>query len=140
MQPEVKVRVLEDQRAVYGDHEMRLLEAISRRGTLSDGANALGLSYRSAWGKIKAMEAALGTRLVESTVGGSGGGSSRLTEPAQRLLARYVRFRTALGEYAQQEFERCFGFETVGHPQTPAKGPAPSVIENGVSMGAEEDV
>jgi molybdate transport system regulatory protein len=111
MQPEVKVRVLEDERAVYGDREMRLLEAIARQGTLSDSATALGLSYRSAWGKIKAMEAALGTRLVESTVGGSGGGSSRLTEPAQRLLAQYVRFRTALGEYAQQEFERCFGEE-----------------------------
>jgi molybdate transport system regulatory protein len=124
MQPEVKVRVLEDQRAVYGDHEMRLLEAIGRQGTLSDGATALGLSYRSAWGKIKAMEAALGTRLVESTVGGRGGGSSRLTEPAQRLLAQYVRFRTALGEYAQKEFERCFYVEPGGHPQAPAKGPA----------------
>jgi molybdate transport system regulatory protein len=111
MQPELKVRVLEDQRAVYGDHEMRLLEAIALQGTLSDGATALGLSYRSAWGKIKAMEAALGTRLVESTVGGNGGGSSRLTETAQRLLGQYVRFRTALGEYAQQEFERCFRAE-----------------------------
>jgi hypothetical protein len=30
---------------------------------------------------------------------------------AQRLLDQYVRFRTALGEYAQQEFERCFGAE-----------------------------
>jgi molybdate transport system regulatory protein len=111
MQPELKVRVLEDQRAVYGDHEMRLLQAIAGNGTLSEGANALGLSYRSAWGKIKAMEAALGTRLVDSTVGGSGGGSSRLTPTAQQLLAQYVRFRTALGEYAQQEFQRCFGAE-----------------------------
>jgi molybdate transport system regulatory protein len=111
MQPEVKVRVLEDERAVFGDNEMRLLEAIERGGTLSDGASTLGLSYRAAWGKIKAMEAAMGTRLVETTVGGSGGGSSRLTSTAQRLLARYVRFRTALGEYAAQEFAKCFGSE-----------------------------
>jgi molybdate transport system regulatory protein len=108
MQPEVKVRVLEDQRAVFGDQEMRLLEAIARQGTLAEGAGGLGLSYRAAWGRIKAMELAMGTKLVESTVGGSGGGSTRLTEPARSLLDRYVRFRTALGEYAQQEFARCF--------------------------------
>jgi molybdate transport system regulatory protein len=109
MQPELKVRVLEDKRAVFGDNEMRLLEAIERGGTLSDGAIALGVSYRAAWGKIKAMEAAMGTKLVETTVGGSGGGSSRLTAAARRLLAQYVRFRTALGEYAAQEFAKCFG-------------------------------
>jgi molybdate transport system regulatory protein len=112
MQPEVKVRVLDDQRAVFGDQEMRLLDAIARQGTLSEGAGGLGLSYRAAWGRIKAMELAMGTKLVESTVGGSGGGSTRLTEPALRLLERYLRFRTALGEYAQQEFARCFHAET----------------------------
>jgi molybdate transport system regulatory protein len=111
MQPELKVRVFDSERAVFGDNEMRLLEEIERGGTLSDGAGALGLSYRAAWGKIKAMEAAMGTRLVETTVGGSGGGSSRLTATARRLLTRYVRFRTALGEYAAQEFEKCFGGE-----------------------------
>jgi molybdate transport system regulatory protein len=109
LQPEVRVRVLEDERTMFGDNEMRLLEAIELGGTLSDSAIALGVSYRAAWGKIKAMEAAMGTKLVETTVGGSRGGSSRLTATAQRLLAQYVRFRTALGEYAAQEFAKCFG-------------------------------
>jgi len=108
MQPELRVRVIDDKRLVFGDPEVRLLEAIGRNGTLVDGAAALGLSYRCAWGKIKAAEASLGTKLVESTAGGSGGGKSRLTDTAQRLVEQYSQFRVALGEYAEREFQRCF--------------------------------
>ena len=109
MAPHLRVWVLEDERTVFGDHEMRLLEAIAREGTLTDGAAKLGLSYRSAWGKIKDAETALGAKLVETTVGGSRGGSSRLTPEAVRLVEQYIRFRDAVGAYAQQEFARCFG-------------------------------
>ncbi|HLF71361.1 MAG TPA: LysR family transcriptional regulator [Dehalococcoidia bacterium] len=111
MEPDLRVSVLEGRRTVYGDPEIRLLEAISQYGTLTDGAAALGLSYRCAWGKIKAVEAKLGQKLLESTVGGSGGGSSRLTDTAQRLVDQYSRFRVAVGDYAQREFERCFAEE-----------------------------
>jgi molybdate transport system regulatory protein len=109
MQPQLRVSVLEDGRLMFGDAEMRLLDAISREGTLSEGAAVLGLSYRVAWGKLKAMESTLGARLIESTVGGSGGGSSRLTPAAEALVSRYSRFRAAVGAFALNEFEKCFG-------------------------------
>ena len=48
MQPHLRVNVLEGNRLVFGDAEMRLLDAIAREGTLTDGAAALGLSYRAA--------------------------------------------------------------------------------------------
>jgi molybdate transport system regulatory protein len=86
-----------------------LLEAIAQEGRLTEAASALGLSYRVAWGKLRAMEASLGTRLVATTVGGSGGGSSRLTPAAERILARYSAFRDALGLYAIEQFEAHFG-------------------------------
>ena len=109
MEPQLKVNVIEDGRLVFGDAEMRLLDAIARQGTLTEGAAALGLSYRAAWGKLRAVEASLGTKLVETTVGGSGGGSSRLTETAEHLVGRYNRFRAAVGAYTLAEFTRCFG-------------------------------
>jgi molybdate transport system regulatory protein len=109
MEPQLKINVLEDDHFVFGDAEMRLLDAIARQGTLSEGAAALGLSYRAAWGKLRAAEASLGTKLVETTVGGSGGGSSRLTETAERLVGRYNRFRAAVGAFTLAEFARCFG-------------------------------
>ena len=85
MQPYLRVNVFEGSRPVFGDAEMRLLDAIAREGTLTDGAAALGLSYRVAWGRLRAFEASLGTTLLETTVGGSGGGSGgRYLRPALR--------------------------------------------------------
>jgi molybdate transport system regulatory protein len=109
LEPQLKLAVLEDNRFVFGDSEIRLLEAIARQGTLMDGAAMLGLSYRVAWGKLRDLEAAIGMQLVERTVGGRSGGSSRLTPPAQRLVEQYQGYRDAVGEFALREFERTFG-------------------------------
>ena len=110
MEPQIKVWVEEGGRTVFGDQEVRVLEAIAARGTLADVAASLGMSYRGLWGKLKEMEANLGTKLVQSTVGGSGGGKTELTEVAQRLVALYSCFRGAVGAFAQQEFEPCSEF------------------------------
>jgi molybdate transport system regulatory protein len=109
MEPQLLISVLEDGRLMFGDAEMRLLDAIGREGTLTEGAAALSLSYRVAWGKLRAMESSLGARLIETTVGGRGGGSSRLTPTAEALVSRYTRFRAAVGAFALDEFEKCFG-------------------------------
>ena len=109
LEPQLKLAVLEDNRFIFGDSEMRLLEAIARQGTLMEGAATLGLSYRVAWGKLRDLEAAVGTRVVERTVGGRGGGSSRLTDSGRVLVEQYGRFREAVGTFALGEFERCFG-------------------------------
>ena len=109
LEPQLTVSVLEGNRFVFGDPEMRLLEAIAREGTLAEGAATLGLSYRLAWGRLRDLEAALGLRLVERMVGGRHGGSSRLTDPAMKLVARYSRFRERVGEFTLLEFQRAFG-------------------------------
>lgn len=125
LEPQLRLAVLEDNRFVFGDSEMRLLEAIGREGTLAEGAATLGLSYRVAWGKLRALEAALGRQLVQRTVGGPGGGSSKLTQHAQQLVEQYGRYREAVGEFALNEFKRCFGdaeehAKLVGTSQRPA--------------------
>jgi molybdate transport system regulatory protein len=109
LEPQLKLAVLEDNRFLFGDAEMRLLDAIGRGGTLTDAATALGLSYRVAWGKLRDLEAAVGARLVQKSVGGRHGGSSRLTDAGRHLVDRYRRFRDTVGTFALAEFEKCFG-------------------------------
>ena len=109
LQPHLRVNVYEGSRTVFGDSEMRLLDAIAREGTLTDGAAALGLSYRVAWGRLRAVEASLGAKVLETTVGGNGGGSSRLTPVAQRLVDRYNAFRAAVDAHAAEQFQQYFG-------------------------------
>lgn len=110
LRPRLKVWLeAEDGKLALSDYRVRLLEAVAKSDSLAEAAAAMGLSYRRAWGKIREIEANLGVKLVQSVVGGPGGGSTRLTPEAERLLAHYHRFRAAVGDYAQQEFARDFG-------------------------------
>ena len=107
LEPKLKVWVESAEgRIVLSDYRVRLLEAIGRTGSLAEAATSMGLSYRRAWGKVREIEANLGVKLVQSVVGGPGGGSTSLTPAAERLIAQYRRFRHALGDYAEREFAR----------------------------------
>ncbi|MBA4180076.1 MAG: hypothetical protein C0506_05750 [Anaerolinea sp.] len=77
---------------VMSDYRLRLLQLIAETGSLAQAANAMGLSYRRAWGKVKELEANLGMQLVQSEVGGAGGGHTALSPEARELVAAYGRF------------------------------------------------
>lgn len=74
---------------VFGRGRARLLEAVEREGSIAAASKALGLSYRHAWTMLKTSEKRLGYPLLERVKGGSGGGGSRLTEKARKLLSKY---------------------------------------------------
>ena len=72
-----------------GEGRYQLLREINRRGSLRKASEYLGISYRKAWGDIRAAETHLGFELVRRRRGGSSGGSSSLTEQAKQLLQAY---------------------------------------------------
>ena len=69
-----------------------LLEAVAEEGSLNAAAESLGRSYSRAHKRLTELEEAYGS-LVERQRGGSGGGGSRLTPLAERLLSRFDRLR-----------------------------------------------
>ncbi|MBW7900974.1 MAG: TOBE domain-containing protein [Rhodocyclaceae bacterium] len=82
--------------AVIGDTRIRLLEAISRHGSISRAAKAVPLSYKAAWDAVDAMNNLAERPLVLRAVGGAKGGGSRLTEYGKKMVAVY---RTIEAEY-----------------------------------------
>ncbi|MBM3140078.1 MAG: LysR family transcriptional regulator [Chloroflexi bacterium] len=86
-----KVWVERDGTVIISEYRARLLAAIARTGSVAGAAEALGLPYRTAWKKLREMEAAAGVGLVESDSGGAAGGASRLTAAAHELLAAFER-------------------------------------------------
>ncbi len=86
-----------------------LLESVDRLGSLNAAAKELGMSYRAAWGKIKATEKALGLKLLEVTTGGKGGGGAALTTDARELVSKYKKYNVRMDVLMQKEFERIFG-------------------------------
>ena len=108
MEPRLKLWVEEDGLLVFSDYRATLLDHIAKTGSISAGPERMGLSYRRAWGKIKEIERNLGVRVVESEVGGLGGGQTRLTPEGEALLARYRAFRAAAEADVRRDFAEAF--------------------------------
>lgn len=50
---------------LFGLGRLQLLREVEQRGSLKAAAESLGMSYRGAWGKIKATEELFGEKLIE---------------------------------------------------------------------------
>ena len=87
---------------------MELLAAIGRQGSITGGAEAMGVPYRVAWQKIHEMEQRLDEQLLDTKTGGSQGGGARLTEAGrahvERMLAFCARSDAAIEEIYQDVF------------------------------------
>src|SRR5271169_3332906 len=82
-------RVDEQGKVIFGAGRLRILNAIEEHGSILAAAQALGMSYRAVWGKIKATEERLGQSIVEKQTGGVHGGGSTLTPFGRSLISRF---------------------------------------------------
>ena len=95
-------------RPVLGPGREELLRAVEEQGSISKASRLLNLTYRKAWGQIKAMEEQLGLPLVQKRSGGKGGGGARLTPEAKDLLSKYARLAEGLEEEVDEKFRDIF--------------------------------
>ncbi len=109
MEPRIKLWLEKDGGVALSGYRVRLLKHVADTGSLAEAARRMGLSYRRAWGKVKEMETNLGVRLVRSEAGGPGGGRTRLTPEAERLVALYPRFEAAAEKEVRRRFSKVFG-------------------------------
>lgn len=64
-----------------------LLEAVDLKGSISQAAKSVGISYKSAWDALDAMNNQADEALVQRATGGRRGGGTQLTEYGKRVLA-----------------------------------------------------
>ena len=83
---------LEDDDGTYlmGPRTARLLLAIDDTGSLRRAAENAGFSYRAAWDRLRRVEEAVGYTLVETTVGGPGGGGTVLSAAGRALVHTFL--------------------------------------------------
>ena len=81
-----KIWLEENGKVLFGQGREELLRVIDELHCLSAAAKKLSMSYRAAWGRLKASEKRLGVILVEMQTNGEG---SRLTATAKDLLRKF---------------------------------------------------
>lgn len=79
----LSARALGDPQA---DKRLEILRLVGRDGSISQAARSAGVSYKAAWQAIHTLTNLAGEPLVDSSVGGAGGGGARLTAAGERLL------------------------------------------------------
>jgi molybdate transport system regulatory protein len=72
-----------------GPGKVAVLEEIARSGSISAAGRALGMSYRRTWELVEDLNTGLGTPVVQTAAGGSGGGGTVLTPAGKALIERY---------------------------------------------------
>lgn len=113
MKVKFKVWLEKNGGVAFAEGRRMLLEAVDRLGSLNAAAKELGMSYRAAWGKIKATEKALGIKLLEVATGGKGGGGALLTPGARELISKYKKFNERTAILMEKEFKRIFGTKKI---------------------------
>ena len=109
MEPATRVFLRgDDGEKFFGEGPCRLLKGVGRTGSLRAAAKEMEMAYTKALRLVSRAEAVLGFPLTERTVGGKGGGGSRLTPRAKEFMETYEAYRDACYEANAQLYRRYF--------------------------------
>jgi molybdate transport system regulatory protein len=95
-----KIWLEKDGKIIFGKGREEMFRAILERKSLQAASKELKMSYRAAWGRLKASEERLGIKLLEKDGATK---SLRLTAEAKELLDQYERFEKDLNAFLQKQ-------------------------------------
>ncbi len=78
--------LLTDSQRSFASTQIELLKAVSDCGSISQAAKQVGISYKTAWDRIDAMNNMSSQPLVIRSAGGAQGGGTALTKLGQRII------------------------------------------------------
>lgn len=85
----VTIRIDFDNGQNLGHGKVRLLEMVDLHGSISSAARAMDMSYRRAWLLVDEVNRMFTSPVIETQLGGKGGGHAKLTEFGRMLVAHY---------------------------------------------------
>ena len=93
---------IEDSRGkvIFGLGRYRILDAISRLGSMHAAAKELHMSYRAVWMRVRSSEKRIGKKLLARE-----GKGSRLTPFAENMMKQYRRLLTVIRTETDEVYE-----------------------------------
>lgn len=99
MEIRYKIWLEKDGKVIFGQGREKLFEAIEECHSLNAAAKKLNMSYRAAWGRLRASEERMGVRLIESDAAKKG---MALTPAARALLDRFRQLEKDADAYLRK--------------------------------------
>jgi molybdate transport system regulatory protein len=84
-----KVSLCKSDQMFLGEDRIRLLEMIEECGSITKAAKAVGISYKTAWDTMDAINNLSDKPLFVRMAGGKSGGGTRLTDEGQEVIQKY---------------------------------------------------
>lgn len=93
---ETAVALRRDGRLLLARDRMRLLEAVAAQGAIAPAAREVGVSYKTAWEAIDALNNLSARPVVTTQAGGRAGGGAAVTPEGRRLIAAFQALEARL--------------------------------------------
>ncbi|MCJ2164065.1 MULTISPECIES: LysR family transcriptional regulator [unclassified Pseudodesulfovibrio] len=105
----LRVWLEQEDKTYIGIGSTLLLQHVDNLGSLRKAAEALGMSYRRAWGKLKNAEERIGQPLVEKTKGK--GQRFNLSPFGRELMEQFLHFYLDVEDYATKRASELLNVE-----------------------------
>ena len=113
-QPKFNLWIEQDGEVVLSAWRVRLLLAIEATGSITAAAEQLNIPYRRAWEKVQEIERGLGLKVIETAVGGAGGGGAHLTAAGRKAIDQFQEFSSGFEAEVTKRYRKAFGKQAGG--------------------------
>ncbi|HDY84235.1 hypothetical protein LCGC14_0507710 [marine sediment metagenome] len=133
--------LLTDSQRSFASSQIELLKAINQCGSISKAAKHIGISYKTAWDRIDAMNNMSSQTLVNRSAGGAQGGGTALTELGQRIIEGFEALQNEHQAFLDQLGDKLHSLNDIANfvksenMKTSAKNQFRGTI-NSITMGA----
>lgn len=97
------LRLLRPDGLRFGPGKAQLLAHIDATGSITAAGQAMGMSYKRAWGLVEEMNAMFRDPLVVTSRGGAKGGGAALTDAGRQVLGHFQNLETVLATAGAQD-------------------------------------
>lgn len=108
MEIKIKFWIENKGEVVLGNGKIALLLAIDRLGSIQKAADEFGMSYRHAWGILQKIQQRAGFKIIDTKLGGTQGGGTRLTTKGKTFLYKTDSLFKDLQKMAEKRFKQQF--------------------------------
>jgi len=95
-----------DGNILLGEGRVALLKAIAETGSLSKAAKSLGMSYKKAWSLIDAVNKRAENPVINTIIGGKGGGGAQLTDYGKQLVNAFDTINENCWRFLDKEIRK----------------------------------